>query len=67
MLPPGGETPVKVLVTKPPAYARYETLHEPMKPYSFEGEGRPAMKFRGARLRKGRYGGYEVAGEIVKS
>lgn len=66
-LPPGEETPVRVLVMRPPEYARYEALHEPMRPFTFERYNRPKMSFRGVEIRKRRYGGYEVVGDILNA
>ncbi|HPA71927.1 MAG TPA: FxLYD domain-containing protein [Spirochaetota bacterium] len=65
VLLPGEETPVRVLVSRPPAWTRYEISHVAEHPHAFTRLGRPAMELRACRLQKGRYSGYEVTGEIV--
>ncbi len=64
VLLPGEETPVRILITRPPAFTRYKITHEPQYPYSSTDLNRPSMKFANARLVKSRYSGFEVQGEI---
>lgn len=63
-LQPGEETPVIVLVNKPPKYARYEAKSEPEAPYGVPRE-RPKMAFRNVVMKQGVYSGYVITGEIV--
>ncbi len=62
---PGEETPIIVLVSDPPKYSRFEVENEPAAPYEFMDQERMKMSFRNVLMKKGRYSGYEIGGEIV--
>lgn len=64
---PGEETPVVVLVSKAPRYARYEVSHTPEPPYPSTNKDRPAMTIRRVALARNNYGGWEITGEIVNA
>ena len=66
-LPPGEETPVIILVSNPPKYARFEVRNDPEPPYAFAKQERLKMAFRNVIMQRGRYSGYEIAGEIANN
>lgn len=67
VLLPKEETPVLVLITRPPQWSRFEAMYLPELPYAHTLYERPALKFRNCALKRGQYVGYEIHGEIVNN
>ncbi|MFC1669927.1 hypothetical protein ACFL20_05990 [Spirochaetota bacterium] len=64
ILLPGEETPVSILISNAPEYFRYEIKHTPKRPYSFNIKRRAKIILKNTKLKKGKYSGYVVIGDI---
>jgi hypothetical protein len=60
---PGEETPVKILLKKPPSYDRYEIRYEPEAASSYQDLRRGKLQYTETKLSPGDFHGYRVAGE----
>lgn len=61
-LPPGEETPIKIMVRNTPAYDKLEVHLDPQPP-SYP-RTRPKMAFEGVKVAPGRYRGYRLTGKV---
>lgn len=64
---PGEETPIRVLVRKPPAYVEYKVKLDPSPVYSSQNLERPKMEFKATELSQNTYNLYQVKGEIYNN